>query len=157
MRITIDAESDDSPDRAAREYAKRRKRAVEKLSGGLVACLGWGAALSILHWHWMIFPLIFAGILPLASGIKAVVATRLEAPARHRVATQDRRAEVERGILRVARERLGIVTPALVAIETGLGLEEAQAALDSMAARGHASLKVLDSGRIEYEFPEFAG
>ncbi len=156
MRITIDAESVGDSDRAAREREKRRRRAAEKLSGGLFWCLAWGAAYYFLHWRWAIFPLVFAGIFPLASGAKAVLSERLAAPARRRIGADERRAEVERGILRLARERSGVVTPSLVAIETGLGLEEAQSALDALAARGHASLRILESGRIEYEFPEFA-
>lgn len=155
MRITIDADQVSDPGQAVRSLAKRRNRAVERVTGGLTACLGWGAAMYFLHWHWMAFPLLFAGLLPLVSGLKELVALRLEAPSARRLSEGERRAETERAILRLARSRGGRVTPALAAIETSLSMEEAQAALDSMASRGHASLRILESGRIEYEFPEF--
>jgi len=152
VNVEINIEGEDSEKR----LAKRRRQAVERLSGGLVATAGWSAAFFLVfHARWMLFPLLFMGVLPVIKGLRELVALRLEAPSRPRRPGRPDKAEIERGILRLARERRGRVSPALVAIETGLGLEEAQAALDGMAARGHASLVVLESGRIEYEFSEF--
>ncbi len=34
-------------------------------------------------------------------------------------------------------------------------LEEAEKALDAMAQKGYASLRVRDDGRVDYEFAEF--
>jgi hypothetical protein len=153
LRIDISMEDED----ADAKRAKRRKRAVERMSGGLVAALAWAAAYFLFfRSRWMLFPFLFMGLVPLVSGMKELLAERLEAPARRRAARTQDRGEVERGILRLARDREGRVSPALVSIETGIDLETAQAALDDMTRRGHASLRVLESGRLEYEFPEFA-
>ena len=34
-------------------------------------------------------------------------------------------------------------------------VEEAERALDSLAKKGHAAVRIRDDGRIEYEFSEF--
>jgi len=152
MRITFESGAGD----AAAISAKRRKKAVEKLTGGFFACLGWGAAgLLFFRSSWVLFPLFFMGILPLISGLRELATESLAAPAVKKASLVDRQRVAERSILRVASERGGRVSPALVAVEAGLGLEEAQKALDEMVAKGHAELRVLDSGRLEYAFPEF--
>jgi predicted transcriptional regulator len=64
-------------------------------------------------------------------------------------------ASVEKQILLAAKEENGIVTPALVALKTELSIQEAEKMLDDMAQNGYTVMQVRESGRIEYEFPEF--
>jgi len=47
------------------------------------------------------------------------------------------------------------VTPALVVLGSELTIEEAERALDALARKGYASMRVSDDGRVEYEFAEF--
>jgi hypothetical protein len=134
----------------------RRQRALQEISSGLVLCLAWGAAgLFLFHSKWVVWPLFFMGGLPVASGIKHLIEAGIAAPGEKRKEKAERGRALELSILRLASERGGILTPALVAMETGMSLDEAQAALDQMAGKGHAELNVLDSGRLEYRFREF--
>lgn len=135
---------------------KARGRAFHELSGGLIGCCVWGLAWFFLfHAKWVLFPLIFMGFLPLVSALRGIVSVGIAAPASKRKALESARLSLERDILRLAAEREGILTPALVSVQTGRSLDEAQSALDAMAAKGQVELKVLESGRIEYRFPEF--
>ncbi len=65
------------------------------------------------------------------------------------------RESIERTILRVARANKGIVTPAAIALESDWSIEQAQKALDKLAAAGHADMQIRPSGVIEYRFAEF--
>ncbi|HUW40453.1 MAG TPA: hypothetical protein VMV90_05545 [Rectinemataceae bacterium] len=123
---------------------------------GLAVGLGFGA-LAILRpdFAWAGFVAIFAGLLPFVSGLRGLVAERAAAPPRRKLGPAERKAEAERSVLRVAQERGGRVTPALIAIGSELSLEEAERVLQSMVAKGHALMQVREDGRIEYEFREF--
>jgi hypothetical protein len=118
----------------------------------LAASFGLAWFLTRAHpWAWLwLFPIVFAGLLPAISGIRRLRRDRSdEGPLRLAA------AEAERRILLTARDARGVVTPALVALKTGLSIEEAQALLEQMARQGHAVMHVGESGRIEFEFPEF--
>ena len=65
------------------------------------------------------------------------------------------RETIEHAILRIARANRGTVTPAQVAVESEWTLEQAQKALEKLAAGGHADMRIRDSGVIEYHFAEF--
>jgi hypothetical protein len=65
------------------------------------------------------------------------------------------RETIEHAILRIARANRGTVTPAQVAVESEWTLEQAQKALEKLAAGGHADMRIRDSGVIEYRFVEF--
>jgi len=151
VKITFDSASEGEAEKATR----RRKKAWERVSGGLVSCLGWGAAGFIFHLGWVLIPFFFMGLFPLISGLRSLVAEGIAAPALKRTSIKDRKLAAERNILRLASSRGGILSPALVSIETGLSLEEAQASLDAIVGKGHAELRILESGRLEYAFPEF--
>jgi len=43
----------------------------------------------------------------------------------------------------------------LIALKTELSIHEAEKILDEMAQNGYTVMQVRESGRIEYEFPEF--
>ena len=55
----------------------------------------------------------------------------------------------------VAKRENGRITPALVALSTDAGLEEAQKALEEMVKHGYAGMDVRDNGTVEYVFEEF--
>lgn len=65
-----------------------------------------------------------------------------------------RRDSLEKQVLQVARERRGVVTPALVVLHTDLKLEEAEKVLENLAARGHAEMRVKENGTIDYVFSD---
>jgi hypothetical protein len=46
-------------------------------------------------------------------------------------------------------------SPSLVALESELTVERAERALEDLTRNGHASMRVREDGRIEYEFIEF--
>jgi hypothetical protein len=67
----------------------------------------------------------------------------------------DRKETIEKTILRTARKSGGFVTPGEVAIEGDVTVDQAQAALEKLAAKGYAQMRVRTSGVIVYAFPEF--
>jgi hypothetical protein len=135
---------------------KRPKSNVEALVTGLVIGGGFMAFWAFGgHQPWALVAAFFAGALPAARGLSGIIAQRAEAPAARRLGAKEKAAETERAILRIARDRGGRITPAIVALDCDIGVEEAEAALDGLAKKGHASLRVRDDGRVEYEFSEF--
>ncbi len=62
---------------------------------------------------------------------------------------------LERTILRTAKKNGGLTTPSEVALEADTSIEEAQAALEKLATKGFAELRVRKSGTLVYAFPEF--
>jgi len=62
----------------------------------------------------------------------------------------------EKTILRIARKNSGQVTPGEVAIESDISIDEARKALDELAKKGIAEVRVRSSGVLVYFFPEFA-
>jgi hypothetical protein len=134
----------------------RGRSAVENLVTGLVVAAG-SAAFWFFNQHswWIGFIFLFGGIMPLVRGLRGVIANRIDAPRQKKLNDKERTAENERTILKIAASRGGRVTPSLVVLESGLSLEEAERALDAMSGKGHASLRIRDDGRVEYEFSEF--
>jgi hypothetical protein len=129
---------------------KREKRPWESVFSGLAFGAGFG-----IYWFlnpgqfWPIFPIVFAGVLPFLNGLRQVIASR--GP---RLSAAQREALDEKQILRIARDSRGVVTPALVALESELTTSEAEAALERMARKGFAAMRVTDDGRVQYEFPD---
>lgn len=137
---------------ADRRFRRAHKSAEGSLTSGLIFTLAFGVLLVLYpqQWWW-IFPLVFAGILPAASGLRRLI--RARGQSRERVG--DREAWAEKQILRTARDERGVVTPALVALKTELSIETAEQVLERMARKGYAEMRVNPGGRIEYSFPEF--
>lgn len=104
-------------------------------------------------WIW-IFPAVFAGLLPMMDGFRRVIAAGQQRKAQF-AQTQRRPEQMEREVLQIARDRGGVVTPSLVALETSLSIAEAEQVLGDLASRGHAGIEVRADGRIEYEFADF--
>jgi hypothetical protein len=133
-----------------------RRSSLENLLVGLAIAAGSaGFWFFNRHFWWLGFVFLFGGILPAVRGLRGVIAERVQAPKRRLEDEKSRAVEGERAILRLAASNGGKVTPALVAMNSSLGMEDAEKALDAMAQKGHASLRVRDDGRVEYEFTEF--
>jgi hypothetical protein len=144
------------------DKGKKKEKPVETFTSGLVFTVVFGA---LLGWHgawWWIFPLAFAGVLPMVKGITSMVFQRqrlagpmpppqMEGPSTSPLP----KADSERQILLVAKEEGGRVTPALAALKTELSIENAEQILQDMAEKGYATMHVTDEGRVEYRFPEF--
>lgn len=144
------------------DKGKKKEKPVETFTSGLVFTVVFGA---LLGWHgawWWIFPLAFAGVLPMVKGLTSMVSGRqrlggpqpapqMEGPG----GTVPGKVDSERQILLVAKEENGRVTPALAALKTELSIENAEHILQNMAEKGYATMHVTDEGRVEYRFPEF--
>ena len=61
---------------------------------------------------------------------------------------------VERSILRIAKQNKGILTASEVALAANISVEEAKKHLDTMVTRGHAELRVRQSGALVYTIPD---
>lgn len=129
---------------------KERRQAEGELASGLTFSAVFGALLLIQGgWFW-IFPLAFVGFLPTVKGFLSLRRVRSAPHPPAPVAPDPQTA-----VLKIARRQSGRVTPALVAVDTPLTVEEAERALDEMVRGGHAAMVVADDGRVEYEFREF--
>jgi len=130
---------------------RRRRSPHASLSSGVVFTVAFGLAWYFTRVWFFVFPLIFAGIMPMVEGLRRLAGSR-DQP---RLPSKSGQVSSEKQILLVAKEEKGVVTPALVALKTELSIQEAEKALEAMARQGYAQMRVTDSGRIEYEFPEF--
>lgn len=132
-----------------------RKSAGEEVIGGMTLIAVFGLLYFSTHqWFWL-FPLCFAGLPALFRGAHRIYSDR--ALQRQRMAEIPRRADAEgtRDILRIAQANKGKITPSIVTLNSSLSLDDAERLLQEMSSKGYASMVVTDSGRIEYEFPEF--
>jgi hypothetical protein len=128
------------------------KKAGSSITSGIVFTLAFGIIWAVTGGWWCVFPMFFAGVLPILEGSRRLLADR----------RGQRRSDLppgvseEKQILRTAKEERGIVTPALVALKTSLSIAQAEQQLEKLARQGHAVMHVSDQGRVEYEFPEFS-
>jgi hypothetical protein len=140
------------------EHRKRRS-AEASITSGAIFTVAFGLALILTpnQWGWwFVFPLVFAGILPLVDGLRRLRRERLPPkPVGEEPQALITSAAAEKQILLAAKEEKGLITPALVALKTELTIQEAEKLLEEMARKGYAVMHVRDNGRIEYEFPEF--
>jgi len=112
------------------------------------------------HQPWALFAAVFGGAIPVSKGLSGLIAARaerasLEGPRPGRIDPRGEAARAEKAVLLAAKGHGGRVTPSLVALDSDMSVEEAEAALDGLAKKGHASVRVREDGRIEYEFSEF--
>jgi predicted transcriptional regulator len=61
---------------------------------------------------------------------------------------------IERSILKTAKEKKGVITPAEVALAANIGIDEAKKELDAMLSKGHVEMRVRKSGTIVYVLPD---
>ncbi|AEJ62450.1 hypothetical protein Spith_2195 [Spirochaeta thermophila DSM 6578] len=135
-------DEDDHPERHDRYHE-------EGIISGLSMILVFGVLWSTTNIVFFVFPLVFAGIIPLLHGLRKLF-TQLARRTRRRPS-----GDREKEILLVARRHGGVLTPTILAVETELTLKEAEKMLEQLASKGYASMEITDSGRIEYHFPEF--
>ncbi|MDR2521789.1 MAG: TM2 domain-containing protein [Spirochaetaceae bacterium] len=62
---------------------------------------------------------------------------------------------VEHCILRLAKRGGGVVSAADLALETHISMDEAKKQLESMAAKGHAEMRVQSNGSLVFTINEF--
>ena len=62
---------------------------------------------------------------------------------------------IERTILRTAKTNQGIASPAEVALEGNINLEEAKKHLEKLVSEGFAEVRVSKAGKLLYVFPDF--
>jgi len=62
---------------------------------------------------------------------------------------------VERVILRLARQKGGLVTPGEVALEGNVPIEEAKSHMDRLVSKGYDELEPRPNGAIRYVLPDF--
>jgi class 3 adenylate cyclase len=145
-----DEEEEDRPLEAFRsdEESKEEKDDPRELLGvGTAASLGFGAALAYFGSFWLIFPLIFIGLIPLGIGITKLIKPERTPP----VGSQSQ----ERRIILAAREHKGRLTAMQAAADSDLSIDEAQAVLEDMAKKGHISQEIDAKGSVFYIFPDF--
>jgi hypothetical protein len=139
----------------------RRKSGWERIVGGMVALVVFGFAFEfhILPAAVTIILGLVLGLIPALGGVRNVIRVASELREEKRLALEERLAReqrsrdgLEKTILKIAQERHGVVTPALVVLASNLKLEEAEKALGDMAARGYAEMRVKDNGTIDYVF-----
>ena len=63
-------------------------------------------------------------------------------------------ASIETAILRAANASGGVITPAAIAVDGEYTLDECKECLDRLVSKGHAELRVRDTGAIAYAFPD---
>jgi TM2 domain-containing membrane protein YozV len=66
----------------------------------------------------------------------------------------NKKDSAERIILRLAKEKKGILTATEVALEADIPIEEAKRDLDTLVSKGFAELRVRKSGTLVYTIPE---
>lgn len=106
------------------------------------------------HLFWAI-PMVIIGILPGVRGFTRILGARAERKKLDRELPRITASQREKEILRAAQGAGGRITPALAALRTSCSVEEAETILQELAAKGYALAEVLESGRLEYQFPEF--
>jgi len=88
---------------------------------------------------------LWFGVLPLAGGVLLYRRVR-------RAVAKREAEEREAAVLKVVKERKGIVTAVDVAEECGMSLEHAQNVLDGLQRHGFCEMDVADSGTVVYRF-----
>jgi len=130
-------------------------KARDEFISGLTMTVAFGALWIALGSSFWIFPMVFAGVIPLIrGGFRFFTNRQLPEEGRQRL-LESKSASIERSILSVAKSENGRITPALVALNTDTTLEDAQKALEEMVKRGYAGMDVRDNGTVEYVFQEF--
>ena len=99
-----------------------------------------------------ILGLLIAGVLPIAGGI-SMIRSQMRAKQSARLAElKSLQTQREKEILQLARQKGGRLAVAEVAAGTSLSLDEAEQAMNEMAARGYVNTEMTDSGVIMYVF-----
>ena len=131
-----------------------QKNGIAELFSGLGAIAVFGALYVLTHSGIFIFVGVFAGVLPAIRGLSKVMQARVDSRERARI--EARTADsAERTVLILARQEKGRLTPAIVAVNSDLSLDDAEKQLNQFVDKGYAELNVTEDGRMEYLFREF--
>ncbi len=132
-----------------------RFKARDEFISGLSMIAVFGALWIFIGGVFWILPLVFAGVLPcIRGGVRFFTDLRLGSE-RRKLLPARKEEGIERAILTTAKEANGRITPAIVALNTNVTLENAEKALEDMVKRGYASMDIRDNGTVEYVFSEF--
>lgn len=139
----------------------RKRSGLERMVGALTS----GVILGALWWFHILSPGWAVGLgvvfvaLPLLGGLRRSVRELADRGHERRQALLDREQRqlerqdnLEKQVLQVAQAHGGVVTAAQVVLNTDLKLDEAEKILETMAARGHAEMRLQDNGAIDYRF-----
>ena len=127
----------------------------DEFISGMMMTLAFSALWLFTNATFWVFPLVFAGLLPLVRGAVRFFGSSRAEQDRVKELSDGRQAAVERKILTTARSEGGRVTPALVALDTDISIVEADTALQDMVKLGYATMDITDNGTVEYVFREF--
>ena len=139
----------------------RKKSGLERVVGGLTSGIVIGGLwwFHILGTPWAIGLWVVFCALPILGGLRRSARQLADRShdRRKRLASQqaseaERKDSLEKKVLQVAAGRKGVVTPALVVLDTDLRLEEAEKVLETLAAHGHAEMRIKANGTIDFVF-----
>jgi hypothetical protein len=131
------------------------RRGFDQFIGGAAVTVVFAVLWLTLGWGWwVIFPIVFGGLLPMIKGIQRLFSDR-SSPRNSRSGPERLQSDREKEILRLAHDQHGVLTPAVVALHSSLSIDEADQLLGDLAKRGVARIEVGDGGRLSYEFPDF--
>ena len=135
-----------------KELREMRKKGNEEIAVGIAATIGFAAAYFFTKMWFLLFPLIFVGLIPLSVGLSKLFKKKI-IPEQQK--EQGNNVDKEKEILKVARDLHGRLTVLQLASQTSLSIEDARTALDAMVKKGYVQLNVLETGVLQYEIPEF--
>jgi hypothetical protein len=120
------------------------------LFGGFPS-MGMGMHMGFPFWSWILVALgagsLIRGVTRLAAKSRKIIDSKPNA--------KKRKLEMENKILRAAQKFGGKVTVARTALQIDAPIEETETILNSLAARGHATVEVSPEGQVLYMFPDF--
>jgi len=143
--------------RQVRKYLTRvtsKRAGIAELFSGLGAVALFGALYAFTNFGLFIFLGVIIGVLPAIRGLSKLLQVRVGSQERKELESV-RSESRERVVLRLAKAESGRLTPAIVAVNSELTLDDAEAQLREFADKGYTELNVTEDGRIEYVFPEF--
>ncbi len=138
--------------RCNNKNGNKKESGIETFLTGLVLTGVFSVVWFLNGGWWWVFPLAFAGVLPTLEGLRKIIRDRKT----KKIEPHELEASEEKQVLIIAEKENGKVSPALIALKSNLSIDRAEKILERMAKLGHASMNVLEAGRIEFEFPEFS-
>jgi len=131
-----------------------KRAGITELFSGLGAAVLFGTLYGFTGTGFFLFLGVVFGVLPGFRGISKILQARVTSKEQKQI--QSRSSEIrERIVLNLARDNHGKLTPAIVAVNSEVTIDQAEAQLREFADKGYAELEVTEDGRIEYIFPEF--
>jgi hypothetical protein len=130
------------------------RNGVAEFFSGLGAVVLFSSLYLFLRINIFLFVGVFAGVLPMIRGMSKMVQARVGKQEKQQIEGQTNQTH-ERIVLSLARSERGKITPAMVAVNSSLSLEDAEKQLQALVDKGYASLEVTDDGRLLYVFAEF--